>query len=72
MVAGPIPKASIDRHVEGWGIDDAEMFRACIRRMDVFYQTFEPSKPGKNLEGLSPQERITAIFGDKVDKWQPT
>src|SRR5690554_1936865 len=37
MVAGPIPKASIDRHVEGWSHDEADMFRACMRAMDSVY-----------------------------------
>jgi|TARA_R100000479_G_scaffold176487_1_gene131347 hypothetical protein len=37
MVAGPIPKASIDAHVAGWPYDEADMFRAVIRAMDDAY-----------------------------------
>ena len=37
MVAGPIPKSSIDRHVAGWPHEEADMFRAVIRAMDQVY-----------------------------------
>lgn len=34
---GPIPQSMIDRHVDGWGYEDAEMFEHCIREMDRAY-----------------------------------
>lgn len=34
---GPIPVSAIDRHVAGWGYEDAEMFEFCIREMDGLY-----------------------------------
>ena len=35
--AGPIPAASIARHVASWDEDEAEAFRDCIRAMDAAY-----------------------------------
>ena len=34
---GPIPASAIERHVAGWGYEDAEMFEICIREMDRLY-----------------------------------
>lgn len=34
---GPIPASAIDKHVAGWGYEDAEVFEFCIRRMDEVY-----------------------------------
>lgn len=34
---GPIPAASIIRHVEGWPDDEADMFRFVIRQLDQAY-----------------------------------
>lgn len=34
---GPIPASAIDRHIAGWGYEDAEVFEFCIRRMDEVY-----------------------------------
>jgi len=34
---GPIPSASISRHVDGWSEDEADTFRFVIRRMDHAY-----------------------------------
>lgn len=36
---GPIPSASISRHVEGWPEDEAETFRFVIRQLDQAYLT---------------------------------
>lgn len=68
MAAGPIPRASIVDHCRGWPDDDAEMFRICMRRMDDIYINHKPSKQPFNnkLAELSPQDRLTAIFGDKI------
>ncbi len=69
MAAGPIPHASIERHVEGWQPDDAEMFRYCIREMDAVYLSHKPSKTPvmPPQENLTPQERLKAIFGNRID-----
>lgn len=37
MGIGPIPASFIDRHVQGWLLEDAEMFEYCIRQMDEAY-----------------------------------
>ena len=37
MGVGPIPDSAIDRHAAGWGWEDADMFRFCIRQMDRVY-----------------------------------
>ncbi len=34
---GPIPASAIDRHVAGWGYEDAEAFEICMRAMDGVY-----------------------------------
>lgn len=34
---GPIPASAIDKHVAGWGYEDAGMFEICIRAMDRAY-----------------------------------
>lgn len=36
-LAGPIPKSSIDRHVDGWPDAEAEVFRHAIRSLDQVY-----------------------------------
>lgn len=47
---GPIPASAIDKHVEGWGYEDAELFERCIRAMDGVYlmrsnKTDDPDHP---------------------------
>jgi len=37
MGLGEIPSLAIDAHVAGWSYDDADCFRACIRKMDAAY-----------------------------------
>lgn len=37
MGVGPIPASVIDRHVEGWHYEDAEIFEVCMREMDDVY-----------------------------------
>lgn len=40
---GPIPAASIARHVEGWSENEADVFRHVIRAMDRAYlNSFRP------------------------------
>ena len=34
---GPIPSTSIRAHVAGWGKQEADLFRMCIRQMDGVY-----------------------------------
>ena len=69
MIAGPIPHSSIIAHTQGWLDHDAEMFRVCIRRMDDVYLNFDPKKVPKPWmnEDVSPQDRLTAIFGKRID-----
>lgn len=69
MAAGPIPRSSIVDHTRGWHPDDAEMFRVCIRRMDAVYRDHKPSKMPVNVDHveLSPQERLTKIFGNRIN-----
>jgi len=50
---GPIPSASIARHIEGWGEWDAGLFKKCIRAMDVAYlEAMSPAKDGEEKAGL--------------------
>lgn len=68
MAAGPIPRSSIIDHTRGWPDDDAEMFRICMRRMDDTYLSYKPSNKRFNnqLAEMSPQDRLSAIFRDKI------
>lgn len=51
--SGPIPAASIARHVAGWPEDEAEAFRRCIRAMDeAFREACAPPAPGETKGGL--------------------
>lgn len=72
MVVGPIPKSSIDRHVEGWVYHDADMFRECIRAMDSVYlskQNGDKTKQETNLSILASdnpaRDQFMAAFGNK-------
>jgi hypothetical protein len=38
---GPIPAASIARHVTGWPLNEARVFRRVIRAMDRVYMTHD-------------------------------
>lgn len=64
MAAGPLPAASIDRHTNGWDDDDADMFRACMRAMDLAFMD-RTKKPPSGPE-QTPEERLKAIFGDAL------
>lgn len=46
MGIGPIPASAIDRHTQGWLIEDADMFEHCIREMDRVYLVKENSRDG--------------------------
>jgi hypothetical protein len=37
QVVGPVPKASVDRHVAGWPPGEAATFRAAVHAMDDVY-----------------------------------
>ena len=50
---GPIPAASIARHVERWPADEAEAFRECIRAMDAAYND---ALEARETEGGLPQK----------------
>lgn len=69
MAAGPIPRSSIVEHTRGWPQDDADMFRACIRRMDSVYLNHKPGKkPTMQMDpDMTPQERLKRIFGDRIN-----
>ncbi|WP_425454224.1 hypothetical protein [Pelagibacterium sediminicola] len=45
MGLGPIPAASIDRHVAGWPGADAQAFRQAIRAMDALYLKHHAKEP---------------------------
>lgn len=68
VVAGPIPRSSIVEHTRGWPDDDAEMFRICMRRMDALYLSFDPELQAQSIPvEMSPQDKLKAIFGDRID-----
>jgi len=51
-VLGPIPAASIHRHVMGWCEEEADLFRVCIRFMDrVFLSEDRDPDPVESLPG---------------------
>ena len=67
MAAGPIPHASILRHVDGWPWEEADTFRECMRAMDAIYL-----KPRKELAAFAAPQmdgeaRLRAIFGDRLN-----
>ncbi|WP_293921155.1 phage tail assembly chaperone [Sphingobium sp. UBA5915] len=47
---GPIPASAIDRHTEGWGYEDADMFQVCIREMDRAY-LMKRNNPDQSPQG---------------------
>lgn len=66
MGVGPIPASAIDKHVAGWGYEDAEMFEICIRELDGVYlmranndedATPAPSSPMEAFRGATASRR---------------
>lgn len=55
MGVGEIPASAIDRHVAGWGYEDAELFEFCIRRMDEVY-LMKSNKTEETEPTASPRE----------------
>lgn len=56
MGVGPVPAASIARHTAGWGVDEAERFRCCIRAMDRAYlEAINPGPDGKPKPRMDPK-----------------
>ena len=55
MGIGPIPASIIDRHVAGWGYEDAELFEFCIRRMDEVY-LMKSNKTEQADPSVSPRD----------------
>jgi len=52
-IRGQIPAGSIARHTSGWGADEAELFRFCIRAADAaFLDAMAPPKDGETKGGL--------------------
>lgn len=69
MGVGPIPASAIDRHVAGWGYEDAELFEFCIRRMDGVYlmrqnSSEEPQAP--EAGATSAREAFRAAFSNRA------
>lgn len=65
--SGPIPSASIERHIQGWDEWNAALFKKCIRAMDVAYlDAMAPAKEGEEKAGLPqpPQVKKGATDGD--------
>lgn len=56
---GQIPASAIDRHVAGWGYEDAEMFEFCIRELDEVYLM----KANKSDEAPAPASPMEAFRG---------
>lgn len=69
MAVGPMPRSSIIEHTRGWPDDEADAFRTIMRRMDDVFRNFKPPKvnPAMVDDGLSPQERLKRIFGDRIN-----
>lgn len=53
---GPIPQSAIDRHVAGWGYEDADMFEFCIREMDGVYLMKSNKSEQAPPEAANPQD----------------
>jgi len=63
MSVGPIPAASIDRHIAGWSDDDAGMFRAVIRAMDRVYLQHSRSDPDAPESDNPTRDAFRATMG---------
>lgn len=63
MGIGPIPKGAIDRHIQGWAGDDADLFRFVIREMDrAFIQSRQPG--GDTPQSDNPtRDAFRAVMG---------
>lgn len=59
---GPIPVSAIERHTQGWILEDAQMFEHCIREMDRAYlmKANSSEQPSANLPTESPRDAFRA------------
>ena len=59
---GPIPASRIEAHVEGWLMEDAQMFEHCIREMDEVYlsKANGPEKAAPQNASASPRDAFRA------------
>jgi hypothetical protein len=64
MVAGPIPHASILRHVEGMSDEDAEFFTQCLRALDAVYleKRDEPGDPEATASSNPARDAFRSAF----------
>lgn len=62
---GPIPAASIDRHVAGWNYVDADMFRSIIRAMDGAYLEWSGKPSAEPAEPTSARDAFRGAFAAK-------
>lgn len=60
MGIGPIPASAIDRHVAGWGYEDADIFEFCIRRMDEAYLMKSNKTDDTPDPAVSPRDAFRA------------
>lgn len=62
MAVGPIPAASIARHVAGWPDEDAQMFALCIRAMDKVWMARGSDGEGPDDNGMSARDSVRSAF----------
>lgn len=61
MVPGPLPAASIARHVQGWDTAEADRFRQVMRALDAVFMA------ERNTDG-KPQGKVVGVLTPGVMK----
>ena len=66
--SGPIPNASIMRHVAGWDDTEADMFEVCIRAMDTaFLDALAPKKDDDGKPSVKMKKPVGEMTPAKFD-----
>lgn len=65
MAPGPLPAASIARHVQGWDQTEAERFRQVMRALDAVFLAERPTdgKPKPKVVGVLTPGVMQERFG---------
>ena len=66
--SGPIPDASIKRHVAGWDQGEADMFETCIEAMDsAFLAAMAPKKDDDGKPVVKTKKPVGEMTPAKFD-----
>lgn len=64
---GPIPASAIERHVAGWGYEDADTFEICIRALDGVY-LMKANGSDDDAPPVSPMEAFRGATASRRGK----